>query len=117
MSPEAEWVIDCLAAHRLVRLVTADVITQPWRDALVCHAYRRQGDTGQEPATGWADYAEQDPAAPRLATLLTCRWCTGVWVAAAVIAARRFAPVPWGYLARALAASSAAALLAAPEDD
>jgi hypothetical protein len=114
-SPEAELVLDALATHRLVRLVTADVITQPARDRLVRWAYRRKGDEGQEPATGWADYAEADPDAPRLATLVTCRWCAGVYVAAGVVAARRWLP-GWGYVARVLAASSAAALLAAPED-
>ncbi len=116
MTP-TEVAVDLLATHRLVRLVTADVVTQPLRDALVCHAYRRQGDTGQVPATGWADYAEQDPDAPKVATLITCRWCTGIYVAAAVVAARRLLPGPWGYVARALAASSVAALLAAVEDD
>lgn len=116
MSPEAEAVVDALACHRLVRLVTADVLTQPLRDRLVAWSYRRKGDEGSEPATGWADYAEVDPDAPRLATLITCRWCAGFYVACAVVAARRLAPVPWSYAARALAASSAAALLAAPED-
>lgn len=109
--------VDMLATHRLVRLVTADVITQPLRDRLVGWAYRRHGDEGSEPATGWADYAEADPDAPKLATLLTCRWCAGVYVAAGVVVARRLAPGPWGYAARALAASSAAALLAAVEED
>lgn len=109
--------VDMLATHRLVRLVTADVITQTARDRLVGWAYRRHGDTGQAPASGWADYAEADPEAPKLATLLTCRWCASVYVSAGVVAARRLAPVPWGYVARALAASSAAALLAAVEED
>jgi hypothetical protein len=109
--------VDLLATHRLVRLATADTITQPIRDAVVCHAYRRQGDNGSTPANGWADYAEADPEAPKLASLVVCRWCTGIYVAALVVAARRLAPTPWGYLARALAASSAAALLAAMEDD
>lgn len=112
-----EFAIDALAAHRLTRLVTADVITQPWRDWVVCHAYRAKGDQGGEPASGWADYAEADPDAPKLASLIVCRWCTGMYVAALVIVARRVSPTVWGYLARVLAASSAAALLAAIEED
>lgn len=112
-----ELAVDLLACHRLTRLVTADVITQPLRERAIGAAYRRQGDTGSTPATGWAEYAEADPEAPKLASLLVCRWCTSIYLAAAVVAARRVAPGPWGYLARALAASSAAALLAAIEED
>jgi hypothetical protein len=110
-----ELAVDVLAAHRLTRLVTADVITEPAREALLRWSYRRKGDTGQAPATGWTDYAEVDPDAPRLARLVTCRWCAGFYVAAAVVAARRWLP-GWHYVARVLATSSAAALLAAPED-
>jgi hypothetical protein len=112
-----ELAVDLLATHRLTRLATADVLTEPLRERLVCAAYRRQGDTGSAPATGWADYAEADPEAPKLASLLVCRWCTSIYLGALVVAARRVAPRPWGYLARALAASSAAALLAAFEED
>jgi hypothetical protein len=107
--------VDVLAAHRLTRLVTADVITEPARERLLRWAYRRHGDTGSEPATGWTDYAEVDPDAPRLARLVTCRWCAGFYVSAGVVAARRWLP-GWSFLAKVLATSSAAALLAAPED-
>src|SRR5262245_51055618 len=96
----AEFAVDALAAHRLTRLVTADSITQRWRDALVCHAYRVNGDFGDEPDQGWADYAEGDPNAPKVARLVTCRWCTGLWIAVGVVIARRVAPRRWGYVAR-----------------
>jgi hypothetical protein len=113
--------VDALAAHRLTRLVTADVITQELRDRIVGWAYRRDGRLGWRgadvPLNGWSEYAEADPDAPKLATLLTCRWCASVYVGALVVTLRRVTPVCWGYLARALAASSAAALLAAIEED
>lgn len=112
-----DFALDALAAHRLTRLVSADVITQPLRDYLVERAYRAKGDDGGVPANGWADYAEADPDAPKVASLLVCRWCVGFWVSVGVVAARRLAPRPWGYVARVLAASSAAALLAAVEED
>ena len=73
-------------------------------------------DVDDEPAAGWADWAMSDATAPRLATLLTCRWCASVYVGLAVVAARRWLP-GWGYVASALAGSSAAALLAHWEDD
>lgn len=118
MPGAADVATDLLATHRLVRLVTADVVTQPLRDRLVGWTYRHDpGLRSDPPVTGWADYAEADPDAPRLATLLTCRWCASVYVAAGVVALRALAPRPWGYVARALAASSAAALLAAVEED
>jgi len=119
-SRPSDLAIDLLATHRLTRLVTADVLTQSARDRLVGWSYRQRGwtedDTDIEPASGWADYAQVDPTAPKLATLLTCRWCASVYLGAAVVAARRWLP-GWGYVATALAASSAAALLAAMEDD
>jgi hypothetical protein len=117
VTPGADLAVDLLATHRLVRLATADVLTQGPRDRLVGWLYRRHGDTDGTPASGWADYAEVDPDAPKLATLVTCRWCAGVWVAFGVVAARKLAPRPWDYVARALAASSVAGLLAAAEDD
>ena len=118
---ETPLLVDLLAAHRLTRLVTADVITQRPRDFLVGWSYRRRGrpedHVEDPPVSGWADYAETDPDAPWLAELLTCRWCASIWIGSGIVAARRLAPVPWGYVARGLAASSAAALLASIEED
>lgn len=146
MSP-AELLADSLAAHRLTRLVTADVITQPLRDRIlawawrgrrfeVVHAAEQRGDI---PDAGLAlvcanraggrlqgilpegaiqeamkDGQLGDP--PKLATLITCRWCAGVYVAAAVVALRAANPRGWSWAARGLACASAAALWAAIED-
>ncbi|HLT17054.1 MAG TPA: DUF1360 domain-containing protein [Acidimicrobiales bacterium] len=107
--------VDLLATYRLTRLATADVIGEPARQAVLRH-------TGAEPPPGEDDPTAQevvegldDP--PRLATLVTCRWCAGIWIAAGVTAARRLAPGPWDLAARGLALSAGAVLLARVEDD
>jgi hypothetical protein len=83
-----EFVIDTLAAARIVRLVTEDTIT--------------------EPARAWID----EHAPEKLSDLVTCPWCMGVWVAAGVFAARRVAPRAWDPLARALALAELASAIA-----
>lgn len=111
----ADLVVDALATYRLTRLATADVISEPVRMAVL----RR---VGAEPPPGQDDPTAQevveslaDP--PRLATLVTCRWCAGIWIAGAVTAARALLPGTWQPVARGLALSSAAVLLARIEDD
>lgn len=117
VGPSAGWLrflVDALATYRLTRLATADVISEPIRMALL----RR---TGAEPPPG-----EEDPTAqeivesladpPRLATLITCRWCAGMWIAAGVTGARLVAPKAWEPVARGLALSAGAVLLARLED-
>jgi hypothetical protein len=110
-----ELLTDALATYRLTRLATADVISEPARMALL-------RKTGAEPPPG-----EEDPTAqevveslkdpPRLATLITCRWCAGMWIAVGVTAARRLAPTAWEPVSRGLALSAGAALLSRLEDD
>lgn len=109
-----DLLVDALATYRLTRLATADVISEPVRMAVLRRA-------GAEPAPGSDDPTAQevvegleDP--PRLATLVTCRWCAGIWIAALVAGARHAAPRAWQPVARGLALSSAAVLLARFED-
>lgn len=117
-SEPLELVVDALAAYRLTRLATADVISEPWRRSLVDRMVP-DGPETQE-ALG-SDTAQQvvdqlaDP--PKLARLVTCRWCAGMWIAGSVVAARRAAPRAWAPVATALALSAAASLLARAEDD
>lgn len=110
--------IDALAAHRLTRLVAADTITEPVRARIIEAAYLQAGTVElhrPEPPETWDDVVHADPAPPKLAELITCRWCAGMWVSLGVVfIARRFRW--WPALADALALSSAAALLAAVED-
>lgn len=118
-------VLDALAVYRLTRLVTADTITQTMRDMVIADEYDRRGDTlaaiervgGVEYPGDWQAAVEADPDPPKVATLVTCRWCAGMWVALAVTVLRLVAPRQWAPLRDALAFSAAAALLARLEDD
>lgn len=68
---------------------------------------------------GWLQQAMETEALvdpPKLATLITCRWCTSAYVAAFVTAMRALNPRVWRWASRALACASAAALWAAVED-
>lgn len=119
--------VDALATARLARLVTTDTITRPLRDAAIMGTYAlklpgedrddmasymrgRAVETTGDSRTSWAEVVAADPYAPKLATLVTCRWCTGVWVGLGVVAARRIAPRVWDPLARALALAEVAGL-------
>ena len=113
-SPWLPLVVDLLATYRLTRLATADVISEPARMAVL----RR---VGAEPPPGEDDPTAQEVVEsldhpPRLATLITCRWCAGMWIAAGVTAARLAAPRAWDVAARGLALSAGAVLLARVED-
>lgn len=114
--------LDFLAAYRLTRLITADTVLDGPRDAVVKWSYARRPN---KPAPDlfdsrlpgeWSAAAIEDPDAPKLATLITCRWCSGVWISFAVVAARRLFPRAWPPIAEALALSVGAALLAGLED-
>jgi hypothetical protein len=90
------------------------VISEPWRQAVL----RRVGlSDSEEPTTPAEALVEAEDDPPRLATLVTCRWCAGIWIAAGVGLARSVAPRAWSPVARALALSAGAVLLARLEDD
>lgn len=108
---------DLVATYRLTRLVTADDLTLPLRDRIVRAAYERAGvNTGEMYHPALFAMAEDDDP-PKLATLVTCRWCAGVWISLGVVVARRLCPRAWPPLARALTYSAGAALLARLEDE
>lgn len=114
--------VDALAAFRLTRLATADTILDGPRDRIVEAAYTAAGRaeaSRPEPAEpgAWADVAVADGgSAPKLATLVTCRWCAGFWCSLLVVVARRRGWRWWPPLAHALAYSAAAVLVANLED-
>jgi hypothetical protein len=124
--------LDFLAAYRLTRLITADTVLDGPRDALVLRAYqgkawqkskgRIPGDLATEEGIdllapgGWSELAQVDPHAPKLATLVTCRWCSGWYCAMLVVVARHRFPRQWAPIAEALALSAGAALIAGLED-
>lgn len=110
--------LDVLATYRVTKLVVDDQLTAEWRDKLIEAAYVDAGKCEQAKGVmddnpgAWADHVAQDPDPPKLAYLVTCPWCSGMYVSLAVVAARRIAPRAWSSLARALALSAAAGLIA-----
>lgn len=114
----AAWftlVVDALATYRLVRLATADVISEPVRMAVVRGVGAEVPD--ESGATTAQEVVEEMDVPPKLATLVTCRWCAGVWIAAGVTGARLLSPKTWDVASRGLALSAAAVLLARLETD
>lgn len=115
MSP-LDLVTDVLAVHRLTRLVTEDVITQELRDGVIEWAYKKSGYRPVLDGRTWEAIVEDDSDPPKLAVLVTCRWCASIWLAGGVVAARLALGRTVSPLLRVLALSSAATLLAAVED-
>lgn len=114
---EAVWLelaIDALATYRLTRLATADVISEPARRAVLRRTGTEVGPDQDDLSAVEVVEGLKDP--PRLATLVTCRWCAGIWIAAAVTTARLVAPRSWQPASRGLALSAAAVLFARLED-
>lgn len=120
--------VDALAAYRLTRLVTADVIAEPVRRSVVMRSMGDDApDSDDAPAVDHPEAADVTPTAlevveslddpPKLARLITCRWCAGIWIAGGVVAARRLAPRAWDPVATAMALSAVAVLLARAETD
>lgn len=115
------WLVDAIAVYRLTRLATADDITQPIRDRIIEAAYvadgRAEAHRAQVEHEGdWQhEVVAIDPTPPKLATLVTCRWCASIYIAAGVLVVRR--QKWWPPVADALAFSAGAALLARLEDD
>lgn len=107
--------VDVLAVHRLTRLATADTLTAPVRNRLIADAYRRADRFDPDVNIDWTEYAMADEDAPRLAVLLTCRWCASMWIAATVVLIRRRIPRAWSPIARLLALSTASTLVAGLE--
>lgn len=123
-----DGIVDAIAAHRLTRLVTRDRVMRPVRARVIAIAYGTDewswpngtvpvGELDAMSEREWDERPGNDDDAPALAEFVGCRWCTGVWISAFVVVARRYAPGAWDPLARLLAISDAAALLARLEDD
>jgi hypothetical protein len=113
-NPWLTLLVDVLATYRLTRLVTADVISEPARRVVLKKVGAEAPAGSDDPSA--QQIVESMKRPPRLATLVTCRWCAGIWIAAGVTIARSFAPRAWTPIARGLALSSGAVLLARLED-
>jgi len=81
----------CLGAFRLTRLVTTDDLLSPLRERL------------------WRRY----PPSTRLGYLVTCDWCTSVWVSTVLVIAYSIAPTTTTYACAPFALSAAVGILAA----
>ena len=110
-----ELVVDAMAVARLTRLVTADTITAGPRDFLIRQAYQKAGKSDfLAAAEEWETPTEAvatDRHPPKLAKLLTCPWCSSVWLGMGVLGARKAAPQLWGPLSEGLAFSQLAGIL------
>jgi hypothetical protein len=89
-----ELAIDALAAYRLTRLATVD--TFPAAASV------------RERVSRWARRSGH----PALDELVHCPWCIGFWISAGVVVVRAGTPRAWSPLARALAFSAAAGVIA-----
>lgn len=107
--------LDGLAVYRLTRLVTRDKIGEPLRHAVIRSAYRRAGYLNE--AVDPEVAVEVDPDPPKLAYLVTCPWCLGLWATAAAGLVRWVAgPDAWRALRRPLAVAAVAGLVQTLED-
>jgi hypothetical protein len=86
-----EVAVLCLGAFRLTRLVTTDDILSPLRDRL------------------WRRF----PPSTRLGYVVTCNWCTSVWVSVVLVVAYSIAPNTTTYVSAPLALSAVVGILAA----
>lgn len=120
MTATLRLVVDALATFRLTKLVTHDTLTLEAREAVIAGAYRRAGRdewaeeqmAAEGPRSWQEDVVPNDPDPPKLATLVTCPWCAGAWLALGVVVARRLFPRAWSAVAEVFALSAAAGLVA-----
>ena len=77
-----DYVILALAVYRLTRLVTTDVIFNKYREKI------------------WAKYPIEKEG---IGYLITCDWCTSIWVSSLVVCMYKIAPdiaiAVWGVFA------------------
>jgi hypothetical protein len=101
------FVIYVLCVHRLSRLITTDMITEPLRERLRRRAYRTV-PVGKDSAT----VIVQSPVLAWLHDLVSCGWCSSIWVAIGCAAGWKYQPGQWFNLfAAAMAASSGTGML------
>jgi hypothetical protein len=89
-----ELVVDALAVYRLTRLTTVDTFPA--------------AKSARERISRWA----RSSGRPAIDELIHCPWCIGFWMAAGAVVARDRLPRAWSTLARALALSAAAGVIA-----
>jgi hypothetical protein len=85
-----EYLILSLAVFRLTRLITTDLILSPVRGLI------------------WRKFP---PSGNGIGYLITCDWCTSIWVASPVFALYKIWPTPTMFVCGILAVSAAAGIL------
>lgn len=90
-------ILDALAVARLTRLVVEDAITEPLRARAIVWAYGGEREFTRARARlnitpschEHDDVVAEDDCPPKIATLVTCPWCSGIWLAAGVVLVSR----------------------------
>lgn len=80
------FIIDIAAVYRLTKLVIDDEIAADLREKL------------------WEHFP---PETTKLGYLITCPWCTSIWMGAAIFALRKISPEMADYTSAVLASSAA----------
>lgn len=109
----SDLLVDIAATARLTRIVNADTITRPLRVRVIREAYDGLDDL---PESAVDAVPHKDKDAPKLAAFITCPWCVSQWCAVFVVCARRMFPDVWDPIAKALAISETASLIATHVD-
>lgn len=104
------FLVDALAAYRLTILVVRDEITSGPRNAVLEWANQRRPTTEKI-----ADALHLPVRHPKIAYLVECPWCVGVYAGIGVVALRRLAPRLADPLLRGLAAAAVVGLIAETE--
>ena len=85
-----DFLILALAVHRLTRLVTTDMVTERIREKI------------------WSKYP---PHKGGIGYLITCTWCSSIWVASLVFSMYKISTEPVIFVCSILSLSSAAGLI------
>lgn len=96
LHPTVTLLVDALATYRLQKLVRDDKIAEPARN----YIYHKYGE----------------PHESKLAYLTTCPWCLSIYAGLGLSFARMIAPGTTNALARGLALSAIAGIMAERED-
>jgi hypothetical protein len=110
-----DLLIDILAAHRATILIARDRVTGPVRWRVIAFAYRRHHGNRFSIRKPYGPHVDQmvtdDPDPPKLAYFMHCLWCLGLWISIALVAVTLVTPRGAAVAKRALALSSALALI------
>jgi hypothetical protein len=85
-----DFIILALAVHRLTRLVTTDMVTERIREKI------------------WSKYP---PHKGGIGYLVTCNWCSSIWVASLVFSMYKISTEPVIFVCSILSLSSVAGLI------